>query len=221
MQRFLILVAHITDLCYNNSIEGDIMANTKRRRRKKKNNNNIVLIVMLVIIIGVIAIFAVEAGKNKEPSDETSGDSTQQITNQTADGYYDDNNVDSGNNNEDDDGNDSHSQSGNASEPSQTEESSSTTEEATTEPETLPLVQEPENVSDKVVKFYTSYMGYPEGSLFIKDSETKETATGYTFILRSNAGGSPNKYVFDVYVEKGTGNVTDSQGNVNWNLSDE
>ncbi len=190
------------------------MANTKKRRRKRKNNNNnIVLVVLLVIVIGVIAVFAMKAGKQEEPSDSPSSQSTEQGMNQTVD-YQEDNNGDDAYNNGD------NTDSGSVTDNATTQEISSTTQVTTTEPETLPFVHESDSVSEIVIDFYTDFYGFPEGALFVKESETKETATGYTFTLRYNASNSPNKYICEVYVEKGTGNVIDSEGNAEWNLSD-
>ena len=189
------------------------MANTKKRksskrRKNKKTNAKTTLIVMLVIIFVVIAFFAIEAIKNNNP-DKPEETESQVITQQSGISI----NAEDDFNYQESDNTEAHS----------TEENSevSTTEETTTEPATLPLTQEPRDVSDIVISHYTDFMGVPEGALFINSGETDETATGYTFTLRLNIGNSPNKLVGDVYVEKGTGKVTDSMGNDSWYISED
>lgn len=184
------------------------MANSRKRRRKKNQGNYLVLFGIIAIIVAIIVIFAVDSGKNEKPSDTTTSSNVSQNQEQNNTDAYSDSFTEA---------NDPSS----ANEPSETEttESDSTTAEETTEEETLPLVQEAESVSDIVIAYYTDLMGFSEGALSINDFETRETATGYTFTLRVSSGGSANKLVGDVYVEKGSGDVTDNMGNT-WNLSD-
>ena len=182
----------------------------KKRRKSKKNKGNLTLIIMLAVIFITIGIFVFKA-INKD----TGGENLS--TTAPSDYYQGDNSVDY-----------SYYNSGEQGEteedtqlPETTEaEASTTTEEPTTEPLTLPINSEPENMVDVILDYYTDLMGFPDGALFIKESETEETASGYTYTLRLNAKGSPNELIGDVYVEKGTGKVTDSMGNDSWNIED-
>ncbi len=183
----------------------------KKRRKSKKNKGNITLAIMLAVIFIIIGIFVFKAINKDDSGDDTTTIST------TVDGFYQ---------GEDDGGNDFYNASQTESEsekPSQTEEAaeiSSTTQENHTELVTLPINNEPEDVVDVIIAHYTDFMGFPEGALFIRASETGESAEGYTYTLRLNSNGSPNKLIGDVYVEKGTGKVTDSMGNDSWYISE-
>ena len=185
----------------------------KKRRKSKKNKGNITLIVMLAVIFLIIGIFVLKA-INK-------GDTGADATTTTNDGEYaqgvdvstDDEHNDSSYENEDD--------TTNEDTPSQPE--STTFEvltEQTTEATTSTISNISPNVVDAIIDYYTDLMGFPRGALFIKDSETDESATEFTYTLRLNANGSPNELVGDVHVEKGTGRVTDSMGNEPWYIEE-
>ncbi|MBR0534978.1 MAG: hypothetical protein IIX14_01220 [Clostridia bacterium] len=185
-------------------------SNSKKSQQKKANRT---LLVMLVVIIVIIAIFAFKALSDDKP---VGGEIT---STDTQAGYSDDNRDDFSNNESDDEDD--------ASESSQTEETSEkTSEEAssaaetTTEMITLPINHEAKDSVDIIIDHYTDYMGFPEGALFIRASESSETANGFRYTLRLNANGSPNKLIGDIFVEKGTGKVTDSMGNEPWYLED-
>ncbi len=181
----------------------------KKRRKSKKNKGNLTLAIMLGIIFIIIGIFVFKA-INKDDT-EVNTSTTEAAEN--GDYQYNDDSVDvspdySENSREE------------STEGTTQEDSSTTTAEPTTEPLTLPINNEPEDMVDVILSYYTDLMGFPDGALFIKDSETDETASGYTYTLRLNAKGSPNELIGDVYVEKGTGKVTDSMGNDPWNIED-
>lgn len=181
----------------------------RKRRKSKKNKGNITLIIMLAVIFIIIGIFVFKAiNKDETPVGDTTTTTTESSFKQG--GSLGDDEPYVPDETEDD-----------SEEMSSTEvESGTTTEEPTTESLTLPINNEPEDNVDVIIAHYTDFMGFPDGSLFIDDSETDETANGYTYTLRLNANGSPNKLIGDVYVENGTGRVTDSMGNEPWNISD-
>ena len=180
----------------------------KKRRKSKKNKGNLTLAIMLGVIFIIIGIFVFKAINKNDTEVNTS---TTEAT-ENGDYQYNDDSVDvSPDNSEDSD---------EETDESTLEDSSTTTTEATTEPLTLPINNEPEDMVDVILSYYTDLMGFPDGALFIRDSETDETASGYTYTLRLNAKGSPNELIGDVYVEKGTGKVTDSMGNDPWNIED-
>lgn len=182
----------------------------KKRRRSKKNKGNLTLAVMLGVMLIIIGAFVFKA------LDKNDGDSDGITTTASAiqGGDYDSSDGEKVDAPDD-------SQGDYTETVSTTEEKVITTfEELTTEPLTLPMNSEPENMVDAILSYYTDLMGFPEGALFIKESETEETAGGYTYTLRLNTAGSPNELVGDVYVEKGTGRVTDSMGNEAWNIGD-
>ena len=180
----------------------------KRRRKSKKNKGNITLVVMLAVIFIIIGIFVFKAiNKDETPSDTTTTEGTSYF----GDEWVDDEPV-----------TDDESEDTSADDATTTEQAESTTEEElTTEPLTLPINSEPENMVDIVLEYYTDLMSFPAGALYINASETEETANGYTYTLRLNAKGSPNELIGDVYVEKGTGKVTDSMGNDSWNIEEQ
>lgn len=182
----------------------------KKRRKSKKNKGNITLIVMLAVIFVIIGIFVFKAiGKDKMPVvDDTTTTTTESEYQQGSSWGDDEPDV-------------SYETEDVSKEETSTEsESGTTTQELTTEPLTLPINNEPEDMVDIILAHYTDLMGFSEGALFVKESETEETAGGYTYTLRLNANGSPNELIGDVYVEKGTGRVTDSMGNEPWNIED-
>ena len=180
----------------------------KKRRKSKKNKGNLTLAIMLGVIFIIIGIFVFKAINKNDTEVNTS---TTEAT-ENGDYQYNDDSVDvSPDFSEDSD---------EETDDITLEDSSTTTTEATTEPLTLPINNEPEDMVDVILSYYTDLMGFPDGALFIRDSETDETASGYTYTLRLNAKGSPNELIGDVYVEKGTGKVTDSMGNDPWNIED-
>lgn len=178
----------------------------RKRRKSRKDKGKITLIIMLAVIFVIIGIFVFKAINKENGGDAAPSPSSTQSYNQGGESN-----------------NSSHNQSVTQdSSENETEkvDSSTTTEEGTTEPVTLPINNEPEDVADIIVSHYTDFMGFSEGALYIEDSETHETANGYAYTLRLNSDGSPNKLIGDVYVEKGTGKVTDSMGNEPWNISE-
>ncbi len=180
----------------------------KKRRKSKKNKGNMTLVVMLGVMFIIIGTFVFKAINKNDTEVNTS---TTEAT-ENGDYQYNDDSVDVS----PDYSEDSHEETDDTT----LEDSSTTTTEATTEPLTLPINNEPEDMVDVILSYYTDLMGFPDGALFIRDSETDETASGYTYTLRLNAKGSPNELIGDVYVEKGTGKVTDSMGNDPWNIED-
>lgn len=178
----------------------------KKRRKTKKNKGNITLVVMLAVIFIIIGIFVFKAiNKGEIPAETTTSTSNSDYQDDSSDIVE----------------NDSTEVTQHTSTQADTtvEVSESTTfQELTTEPLTLPVSNDPEEMVDVILAYYTDLMGFPDGALFIKESETEETAVGYTYTLRLNANGSPNELIGDVYVEKGTGVVTDSMGNDSWNI---
>ena len=185
----------------------------KSSSRKKRNQANVTLIVMLVIIFVIIGIFAVKA-LNKDES--VFGDNTT-----TTESSYDGSDYWSGSDSgEEDEQSITDLSDDEVTTEEQSSEGVSTTKEATTEMMTLPINNEPQSNIDVILSHYTDYMGFPENSLFIKGSESEENARGYTYTLRVNLPGSPNKLIGDVFVEKGTGKVTDSMGNEPWYITD-
>ncbi len=180
----------------------------KKRRKSKKNKGNLTLAIMLGIIFIIIGIFVFKA-INKDDTEVNT--STTEAT-ENGDYQYNDDSADVSPDYSED--------FGEEADDTTLEASSTTTTEATTEPLTLPINNEPEDMVDVILSYYTDLMGFPDGALFIKDSETDETTSGYTYTLRLNAKGSPNELIGDVYVEKGTGKVTDSMGNDPWNIED-
>ena len=181
----------------------------KKRRKSKKNKGNLTLAIMLGVIFIIIGIFVFKA-INKNDTDVNT--STTEAT-ENGDYQYNDDDVDISPESSEDSGEES-------TDATTQENASATTTEATTESLTLPINNEPEDMVDVILSYYTDLMGFPDGALFIRDSETDETASGYTYTLRLNAKGSPNELVGDVYVEKGTGKVTDSMGNDPWNIEE-
>lgn len=182
---------------------------TSRKAQQKRANTT--LFIMLAVIFIIIGIFVFKAiSKDDKPQ----GDATTTTEyvfiegdDSSDDGFSDDNSASA--------------TQGSSEESTEatSEDSTSTTEEATTEMMTLPINNEPESMVDIIISHYTDYMGFPEGALFINESETDETAASYTYTLRLNASGSPNKLIGDIHVEKGTGKVTDSMGNEPWYIS--
>ena len=180
----------------------------KKRRKSKKNKGNLTLAIMLGVIFIIIGIFVFKAiNKNDTEVNASTTEATE-----NGDYQYNDDSVDVSPDFSED--------FGEEADDITLEDSSTTTTEATTEPLTLPINNEPEDMVDVILSYYTDLMGFPDGALFIRDSETDETASGYTYTLRLNAKGSPNELIGDVYVEKGTGKVTDSMGNDPWNIED-
>lgn len=207
-------------MCYNLITKkvGDIMAKKRKRRRSKKDKGMITLAIMLGVIFLIIGIFVVKAlDKDKNQKVPTTDVDEVTFSDSTDDFYVPET--------EDEENTESESESISETETTEiiTEE---TTEETTEEimdettEEVLTESENPEHVIEAVIYHYADYMGFPVEALFIQNSETVETAAGYTFTLRLNAAGAPNKLIGDVYVEKGTGAVTDSMGNEPWNIAD-
>lgn len=193
------------------------MAKAKKKKRVSKKvqqkRANATLFIMLAVIFIIIGIFVFKAINKDEKAPVDTTTSTEYVFVQ-------------GDSSSDDDSSDDDTQAASENETQDDSEttaeadSTSTTEEKTTEMLTLPINNEPESMVDLIINHYTDYMGFPEGALFINESETDETASSYTYALRLNASGAPNKLVGDIHVEKGTGKVTDSMGNEPWYISD-
>lgn len=198
------------------------MAKKRKRRRSKKDKGMITLAIMLGVIFLIIGIFVVKAlDKDKNQKVPTTDVDEVTFSDSTDDFYAPETN--------DEENTELESESTSESEKTETttEEATEETTEETTEEiteetteEALTESENPEHVIEAVIYHYADYMGFPVEALFIENSETVETAAGYTFTLRLNAAGAPNKLIGDVYVEKGTGAVTDSMGNEPWNIAD-
>lgn len=184
----------------------------KKRRKSKKNKGNITLIVMLAVIFVIIGIFVIKAINKDDTGAETTTTNPDEYVHgsniDSGDGYYDSSDE------EDDD---------TTQEDAPSQPVSTTFHELTeqaTESTTSTINNISADVVDVIIDYYTDLMGFPQGALFIKESETDESATMFTYTLRLNAKGSPNELIGDVYVEKGTGRVTDSMGNEPWNIEE-
>lgn len=191
------------------------MAKAKKKKRtsrkaqqKRANATLFIMLAVIFIIIGIFVFKAISKG-NEVPDDTTT--TTEYVfvqgNDSSDDGFSDDNTA--------------YATEGGSETSTETtsEDSTSTTEEITTEMMTLPINNEPESMVNIIINHYTEYMSFPEGALFINESETDETASSYTYTLRLNTAGSPNKLIGDIHVEKGTGKVTDSMGNEPWYIS--
>ncbi len=190
------------------------MAKKRKRRRSKKDKGMITLAVMLGVIFLIIGIFVVKALNKDEKTDVPTSDVEEVTFSDSTDDFYVPET-------EDEENTESESESISETETTEiiTEETTEEIMDETTE-EVLTESENPEHVIEAVIYHYADYMGFPVEALFIQNSETVETAAGYTFTLRLNAAGAPNKLIGDVYVEKGTGAVTDSMGNEPWNIAD-
>ena len=189
---------------------------TKRKTasKKAKKQANTTLIVMLVIIFVIIGIFVIKAINKDDINIGGNTTTTESAFQQGGESS-----------NDESDENEEPPTEASTDDLSTTQESTesesiSTTKETTTEMLTLPINNEPKSNVDIILAHYTDYMSFPEDALFIKDNESKESANGYTYTLRANLPGTPNKFIGDVYVEKGTGKVTDSMGNEPWYITD-
>ncbi len=188
------------------------MAKTKRTSKKKQQKRaTTTIIIMLVVIFLIIGYFVVKT--ITDSPDDTKNETT--TTEPASDNYYiPDNSYE----NENPTVNNSRDEAESDTETELTEIEADATEKEP-QSETKPVNVDNESIEDKIISHYTDYMGFPDGVLFVNESEITKKGDIYTYTLRLNSGSTPNKLIGDVKVNIGTGEVTDSMGTEEWNVN--